>query len=88
MAAKSFLSNLSAGGFGSRLLKGQNMSIRFKKPYKFAHQGLLVEHFTAGQVVENPSQELAQTAAADGVLDMGESEEETKPEPKKSRPKA
>lgn len=64
------------------------MSICFKKPYKFAHHGLLVEHFVAGQVVENPSQELAQTATADGVIETGEPEEGAKPEPKKSRLKA
>jgi len=68
------------------------MAIKFKTDYRFAHNGLRVEPFKAGQVVENPSEDLLKTATADGVLCGVEkefkAEPETKPEPKKTKVKA
>lgn len=42
--------------------------IEFAKDYLFAHNGVHVVQYKAGDIVENPSEDLAQTAAADGVL--------------------
>lgn len=67
------------------------MPIEFKSDYNFAHNGLRVERFRAGQVVENPSEDLVKTATADGVLfnaDNRKERDEAKPEPKKTRVKA
>lgn len=64
------------------------MPIKFKSDYAFAHGGLRVERFKAGQVVENPSPELSAAATADGAIETGEEPEEAKSEAKKTKVKA
>lgn len=41
--------------------------IKFIKKFSFAHNGIRIEHFTEGQIVENPSERLKEVALKEKV---------------------
>jgi hypothetical protein len=58
------------------------MRIKFIKEYAYAHRGVQIERFAAGQIVDNPPAGLAGMALADGAVidpDQEAPEPEEKP---------
>jgi hypothetical protein len=55
------------------------MRIQFKREYAYAHRGVKIERFSAGQILDNPPADLARMALADGAAINPDEDQEEKP---------